>query len=869
MEQPGKNRVKIKFWSIKVLPILSLCILFLNSLTRAQQLRSVADTAIQVIDTSEIKNKVLADSTKSIPISNDKLQSTVAYEAKDSIVYDAKKKMLYLHQGAVISYEDMKVNSDFIVYEQDSNRLTALQIDSVQQSKDSSVVPSRLSQGTESSTFTALKYNFKSKRALVENAYSQYGDGFIISNQVKRNKDETINGYKNIYTTCSDPHPHFGIGAKRIKIIPNKVAVSGSANLIIEDIPTPLFLPFGLFPLKKGQRSGFILPTYSVSESVGFGLRGGGYYFALNDHYDLKLMADVYTLGSWTLGAFTNYIYRYRFNGNFGLNFAYNKIGESYEPGNINSRDFSLTWRHTVDPKVLVNSSFSANVNIRSSKYNTYNTYDANSYLQNSLNSNISYSKNWPGKPFSFSAAARHSQNTQTRRYDVTLPELNFNVNQIYPFQFRKDIIKPRWYEKITASYNAHALNMLSFYDSSFSLNTMRWDDFNNGLEQGANVGATYNVLKYFNWTINADYHEYWYTKKFFQQYDFQEEGLRKDTLRGFYTARSYSATTALSTRFYGIKLFKKGWLRGIRHVLTPSINLRYNPNFGALYYYTTFSDKSYNRARLSYFSGSVIGGPGDGKLGGIGFNLGNTLQMKVRSKKDTLNGVSKINLIDGLDFSSFYNLAVDSFQWQNLGIGYRTTLLPNIQLSGNMSYSFYALDSTTGKRINQFYFKSVGKPLRFENASLNLSASLPVKKNNSGATLTETQKQTIGNNYSAYADFNIPWTLRVNYGVRFNKNYLIARQKDTLQINHDLIFSGDINLTSKWKIGFNSGYDFKDKKLKFTTFDIYRDLHCWEMHINMIPFGLRKSYNFTLNVKSAVLQDLKLVRRKDFRDFL
>lgn len=233
------------------------------------------------------------------------------------------------------------------------------------------------------------------------------------------------------------------------------------------------------------------------------------------------------------------------------------------------------------------------------------------------------------------------------------------------------------------------------------------------------------------------------------------------------------------------------------------------------------------------------------------------------------MNGVSKINLIDGLDFSSFYNLAVDSFQWQNLGIGYRTTLLPNIQLSGNMSYSFYALDSTTGKRINQFYFKSVGKPLRFENASLNLSASLPVKKNNSGATLTETQKQTIGNNYSAYADFNIPWTLRVNYGVRFNKNYLIARQKDTLQINHDLIFSGDVNLTSKWKIGFNSGYDFKDKKLKFTTFDIYRDLHCWEMHINMIPFGLRKSYNFTLNVKSAVLQDLKLVRRKDFRDFL
>lgn len=869
MEQPGKNRVKLKFQGIKVLAILSLCLLFLNSLTSAQQLRSAADSVLISKDSSDVTSSMKADSSKSIPISKDKLESAVKYEAKDSIVYDARKKMLFLHNGAVISYEDIKVNSDYIYYDQDSNRLVALQIDSVQQSKDSSIVPSRLAQGTESSTFTSLQYNFKSKRALVENAYSQYGDGFILSDQVKRNNDQTINGYKNIYTTCNDPHPHFGIGAKRIKIIPNKVAVSGSANLIIEDIPTPLFLPFGLFPLKKGQRSGFILPTYSVSQNVGFGLRGGGYYFAINDHYDLKMMADIYTLGSWTLGAFTNYTYRYRFNGNFGLNFAYNKIGENYEPGNISSRDFSLTWRHTVDPKILLNSSFSANVNIKSSKYNTFNTYDANAYLQNSLNSNITYSRNWPGRPFSFTAAARHSQNTQTRRYDITLPELNFNVNQIYPFQFRKDIIKPRWYEKITANYNAHALNMLSFYDSSFSIQNLQWGDFNNGLEQGANIAATYNVLKFFNWTLNADYHEYWYTKKFFQQYNFQDDEVQRDTLRGFYTARSYSATSALSTRIYGIKTFKKGLIRGVRHVLTPSVNLRYNPNFGDLYYYNTFVDKNYTRSRLSYFNGSVIGGPSDGKTGGIGFNLGNTLQLKVKSKKDTVNGVSKINLIDGLDFSTFYNLAVDSFRWSNLGIAYRTTLVPNVQMSGSMSYSFYALDSTTGKRINSFYFKEVGKPLRFESASLNVSASLPVKKNKNTQSLTETQKMAIGNNYSAYADFNIPWTLAVNYGVRFNKVYIKERKKDTLQINHDLIFSGDVNLTAKWKIGFNSGYDFKSKQLKFTTLDIYRDLHCWEMHINLIPFGLRKSYNFTLNVKSAVLQDLKLVRRKDFRDFL
>jgi hypothetical protein len=409
----------------------------------------------------------------------------------------------------------------------------------------------------------------------------------------------------------------------------------------------------------------------------------------------------------------------------------------------------------------------------------------------------------------------------------------------------------------------------LSFYDSSFSINNLRWDDFNNGLEQSATVGASYNVLKFVNWSFNGDYHEYWYTKKFFQQYDFQEGELKKDTMRGFYTARSYGVSTALSTRIYGIKLFKKGIVRGIRHVLTPSVNVRYNPNFGDLYYYNTFNSKNYTNSRLSYFNGSIIGLPSDGKLGGIGFSLGNTLQMKVRNRKDSANAISKINLIDGLDFSSFYNMAVDSFQWSNLNIVYRTTLLPNVQLMGTMSYTPYGRDSLTGRKIKSYYWETNNKILRFEGASMNVSASLPVKKKNTGAKLTDTQKQTIGNNYSAYADFNIPWTLAVNYSVRFNKVFASSLKKDTLQVNHDLIFSGDVNLTPKWKIGFNSGFDFKNKNLKFTTFDIYRDLHCWEMHINMIPFGLRKSYNFTLNVKSAVLQDLKLVRRKDFRDFL
>ncbi|MBL7766608.1 MAG: LPS-assembly protein LptD [Chitinophagaceae bacterium] len=816
-----------------------------------------------------LTDTVVKDSGQNFPISKDKPESEVTYHSKDSIVYDAKTKKLYLHNGAEIGYQEVKVNADYIVFDQDSNTLTALELQNIE--GDSSG-KSRIAQGTESSTFSALKYNFKSKRALVENAYSQYGEGFILSEQVKRNNDESINGYKNLYTTCNEEHPHFGIAARRIKIIPNKVAVTGSANLVIEDIPTPLYLPFGMFPLKQGQRSGFKLPTYDMSENLGFGLREGGYYFAINDHIDLLALADIYALGTWRAGFISNYIYRYRFNGGFGFNYAYNKIGDEFEPGNQSNRNFNLTWNHTINPNVMPGSNFSANVNIASSRYNTFNSYDANTYLNNSLSSNISYSKSWAGKPYNFSVALRHNQNNATRLVQVTLPEMNFSVNQIFPFQFRKDIIKPRWYEKIGASYQISAINRIDFYDSNFSISNLNANDFQNGIKHTIPISASYNILKFVNMSMTAGYNEYWYTKKFLKQYNFSEAKLDTNRMTGFFTARDFNVGTSFSTRIYGIKLFKKGWLKGIRHVLTPQVNLNYRPDFGGgigQTYYQTFTDKNYTSARLSYFDGSVYGGPPDGRVGGIGLNLGNTLQLKVKSKKDTINGVQKINIIDGLNFSTFYNLAVDSFNWSNLAISYRTTLFQNINLSGAVSYSPYAIDKETGRRTPTTLYKQNGRILRFESANLAIGASLPVKKNSALNQASEGQLQAIGPNYGSYADFNIPWSLNLNYNVSFRKLFLVATQKDTLTLTQDMNFSGDVNLTTKWKIGFSSGYDFTAKQLSFTSFDIYRDLHCWEMRLNLIPFGFRKSYNFALNVKASVLQDLKLLRRKDFRDNL
>lgn len=861
MPKPRKNRYKIKLKSRNAFSILVINLLFLNLLTSAQ---ATDTTAVVKVGTSD-------SSINAFPVSKDKLDHPVNYQSKDSIVYNAKTKQLFLHNQAEISYDDIKVTADYIWYQQDSSLLSALELEKDQ----ADTTKPRLSQGEESSTFTALKYNFKSKRALVENAYSQYGEGFILSSQVKRNADQTINGFRNVYTTCNDEHPHFGIAARKIKIIPNKVAVSGSANLVIEDIPTPLYLPFGMFPLQKGQRSGFKLPTYDMSERLGFGLREFGYYFAISDHVDLLATADVYAFGSFRAGFISSYAYRYRFNGNFKFDYSFTKVGEPYEQGSTKFSNYNIMWHHSVSQNRMPGASFNASVNIVNNKnYQLYNTYDANTYLNNNYSSDISYSKSWEGKPFNFTAALRHNQNTQSHLVAVTLPQISFTVNQLYPFQFRKDITKPRWYEKIGAGYQFDALNRIDFYDTNFNVKNVRFSDFQNGFKHTIPISATYDVFKYFKSTSSFSYNEYWYTKRDFKQYLFSEK--RLDTARqdGFFTARDFVVNTSLTTRIYGTKLFKRGRIKGIRHVLSPSISLRYQPDFGSgigHYSYTTFVDSLYTTRRLSYFDGALLGTPSDGKFGGVEFSLGNTLQLKVKSKKDTINGTRKVNLIDGLDFKFSYNLAVDSFQWSPLTIGYRTTLFENINISAGASFDPYAINKTTGKKSQDFYFQThPGKTIRFTSANIAIRASLPLKQQNSALNqASDEQKEAIGNHYSMYTDFNIPYKFNVDYNIGLSKKFLVASQKDTLELNQGLRCHAEVNLTTKWRVSIESGYIFKTRELSYSSFDIYRDLHCWQMSLGLIPFGQRTSYHFSLNVKSSVLQDLKLVRVKDFRDNL
>lgn len=871
---------------------LSFCLaaFFIVVLTNSARAQTEMPLRIQVADTTDAVTA--ADSTLTtgvdsltiisleeklgIRISPDALKATVLSEAADSAVLNMKSQLFYLYGSAKVNYEDMQVTAGRIMFDQATNTIMASP--SFSDSLEIMTKKPDFAQGQEKFTYDTMQYNFKSKRAIVRNARTQQGEGFVYSEQVKRNPDQSIYGYRNTYTTCALDTPHFGIKMNKIKVIPDRVIAAASANIVIEQVPTPLFLPFGLFPVNEKQRSGFQLPTYTVEQQRGLGFTNGGYYFYLNDNVDFLALVNIYTKGSYSLSGISTYAKRYRYRGGFSLNYAYNKTGESYEPGASIDKDFRIVWNHTTDAKAKPGETFTANVNAGSRSFYANNSYNVNQILQNNYSSNISYSKNWIGKPYTLTVAARYLQNTGTGTTDVSLPEITFFVSQFNPFQRKQAVGTPKWYEKITMSYTFSGTNQISFYDSTFNFATLGMNDFRNGMKHVIPISASYSLFRFINLTFNANYTEYWMTEKQYRSFNFADNKI--DTLhnRGFYTARDFSPNISMSTRIYGLKKFQKGTLMGIRHVLTPSAGFGYVPDFSAApfrYYYQARLDTSSRLSYLSPYERSVIGVPGMGQFGNfasnINFGLNNNLQIKVRSKTDTTGVGRNITLIDQLSISSSYNIAADSFNWSTFNFDFRTNILEKVSISGNATFDPYGIDYNTGRRLTQTMLETGTGAARFLNGGLSLNAGFRSKESGSrsqpGVRTDEYTNLMQYGGYNNYVDFKIPWSVSLSYTMRVSNNYQYITRRDSLIWSHNAMFSGDFNLTPRWKITFSSGYDFTAKQLSMTSIDIYRDMHCWEMRLGTIPFGPRKSYNFTLNVKSSILQDLRLVRRRDFRD--
>lgn len=806
-----------------------------------------------------------------IKISKDALPSIVKTYAEDSLVIKIDSNIFYLYGKAKVNYDDIEVKSGEMAYRQKDNIMTASPI------KDTAgkiISFQQFSQGDQPFTFDTLQYNFKSKRALVRNAHSKYGEGYVISKQIKRNADESIYGLDNIYTTCDLPHPHYGIRAKKIKIIPGKMIATGPANLVIEDVPTPLFLPFGIFPIKQTQSSGFILPSYTLEDRRGLGLTGGGYYFAINDYVDLTTKFDIFSKGSWGANASTQYNKRYQYSGNLSVQYLYSKYGEATDPDGSLQKDFRVDWTHTVDTRARPGTTFGASVSFGTSNFNYLNGGEIPQALNNTYSSSISYSKNWVGKPYSFTAALRHSQSTQSHLVSLSIPELSFSIGQFSPFQRKNMVGDPRWYEKITITYSVAATNKWDFYDSTLNIQKLNFNDFNNAIKHSASISASYNVFKYFNWSINAPYTEFWNTKQTYRIYNAATKQTDTTINDGFFASREFSASTSLSTRIYGLKMFKYGKIMGIRHVLTPSISANYQPGFANApfhYFYNTVnSDGTINY--LSPYAYAPFGGPSNpNNIGSLNFSLGNTLQMKVRGKDST--GNKNISLIDALGINFGYNFFADSLKMSNINLTFRTSLYKKINISANASFDPYKYNG--GVKLGE-YLAAAGKGLaKFSYGNIALGLSFQAKQKEKGELDSAKKKNDQvarileNNNYDQYYDFNIPWNLSINGGLYVNRQ----RPKgipDSFAFTPNLVFDGGFNLTERWKVNFNSALQFTGFNkivLGTTNINISRDLHCWQMSLNLVPFGFYRSFNFTIQVKASVLQDLKLTRRRSYID--
>lgn len=804
-------------------------------------------------------------------ISPDAITNRVDYVAKDSIRIDMKDQKVYLFEDAQVNYTNVQLNADYVMVDMMNNTVLA---NGVPDSTGEMVGLPVFKEGAQTYEAGQMTYNFETKMGKIQTVKTQEGDGYIQGKEVKKTDKDIMYVRNGFYTTCNLDDPHFRLATSKLKIIPNDKIVTGPTILKIDNVPTPLALPFGFFPNKKGRSSGIIIPTYGDSRRLGFFFRDGGYYWGVNEYVDMAITGDIYTLGSWALRARNRYRNRYHFNGNMDI--SYSNIKNSFEdfPDYSESKEFFVRWNHAQDPKARPGSNFSANVNVgtRENFQNNLNSFDQD-YLTNTFQSSIAYTNSFPGRPYNMTISGRHNQNTQTGAFNVSLPDVSFNVSRLYPFKSLGKIGNEWWrgaYKNVGVTYSGTATNQLSTNDTLLAVDQfdVLRDDFRNGARHSVPLSTSFKMFKYFNMNPSFNYSEVWAFKTFEQNYNDSLRRVVRDTVIGFQRGGSYNLNTALTTKIYGMYQFKgKKGIQAIRHVVTPSVSFNYQPEI-------TSGQKSYidaNGVKREYniFDGTVYGSPARQESGRVGFNLLNNLEMKVRSNKDS-TGTKKVTIFENLGFSTSYDISADSLNWAPINANARTRLgqFFTLQLSGILDP--YAVDSASGRRINQSNYDATGKYLRLTSANIAMNFRLQggkpkirdsrPRESDYGTT---GQLEEINAHPERYIDFSIPWSLNFNYNIRYSKP--VEEQFITQTLN----FSGDVSVTKNWKVGFNSGWDFERKDFTYTSVNINRDLHCWQLAINWIPFGPRQSYMITLNVKSPVLQDLKLNRRRDYYDVI
>jgi lipopolysaccharide assembly outer membrane protein LptD (OstA) len=824
------------------------------------------------------------DSTK-VSFYNQKsaLDDKVVYEAEDSIVMNLTERKAYLYGNAVIQYQTITLKAAYIEIDFESKDLFARGIvdDSTQKYVGR---PEFEDQGKIYEADTML-YNFETKKGLSFGVLTTEKDGFIHGSKVLRDSNENIYVKNAFFTTCNLPHPHFYIKSDKIKVVPKKQIVTGPANLVIEDINTPLFVPFGFFPIPEKRKHGILFPNFGESPDRGFFLRGLGYYFPINQYLDLQVKGDIYFRGSWGVAVNSNYYKRYKYRGNFGFSYNRNEVGEPEEPNYSVSNDYRLNWTFNRDAKAKPNSSFSANVNFVTSNFLKNNTSDFNDIISTNSTSSISYRKNLLNNNLNLNVTSNIYQNLSSGQLDLTLPQFTANVPRQMLFkQFNSSNKTLRSFlRNLGFSYDGTFRNEISTQDTTLISgigevfnnsglprpNTSAlFSDFRNGVKHNIPISTSFKALKWVTVNPNFSFSEFWYFRTTEKTWDPTGDSvIINDNVPGFSRAYNYRTSIGLSTIIYGTKNFKKGPLRAIRHVVRPNISAVWNPDFsrGEQYGYRSYTDSALNTISYSIYENGLLGGPRGGPQGSLNFGLGNNLEIKVASKDTANDGVKKVKLIESLNINGGYNFLADSINLSNLSINANTTILNKIRMNFRTTFDPYAYDSIGSNvyKTNTFLWNRDGRLGNFTQSNLSISTNLNPQaiKRRTSDNINEEELDYINSNIENYVDFNLPWSLNITYIL--NTNRPVLRDPN---ITQSITFNGDIKLTENWKFGVSSGYDISNKELAFTSLEFFRNLHCWEMNFSWYPIQ-RQMFEFTIRVKSSTLQDLKLNRRRSWWD--
>ena len=851
------------------------------------------------------------DSIPPIPVGD--IKTTVHYKSSDSLTINMITRDVKMFGNANIDYSPIRITAEEVTVNWQENMMMAEgRVDSTGRKIGTPIFVN----GTETYETDEIKYNFKTEKAAITGLVTTQGDGFIHADQVFKNAKGELFNKTTLYTTCNLSHPHYSIKARKVKVIPGQEMISGPFNMLIHDVPLPLGFVFGIFPDQQHRNSGIIFPTFGEETRRGFYLRQGGYYFAINDYINLELTGDIYTRGGWAVKAATTYNKRYSYRGNLLFNFTKLKTENDNTLETTESNDFRFSWSHS--PESRGTGRFSASVNLASSSYSDNNLLaNPADQFKTNLSSSVSYSKSFAGTPISMGLSARFNQNLSTKLANIQLPDVSLNVQNIYPFK-KQGSSGRAWYEKIVFRYSMNASNKItnriltadgdSIVDLTSETLPMLIKQGSNGFNHQIPISTSLSVLKHFKLNPSLNYQERWYFKKLDYSFNDETNQIETDTINGFSAVRTYQAAVGLSSIVYGTMFFNREYgIQAIRHQMIPSISYSYKPDFGAPkfdYFQEVQSDTLGNTRTLSRYAGFVYGQPGQGESSSIGLSLSNTLEMKVRNRKDTTGRSEKVILLRNFGLSTSYNFAADSFRLSPITLSGATNLMSNkpigksasttgfnINFRGTIDPYLYVLDSINGegetqkvyqRKLNQFAFNNGQGLGQFSSFNISISTGFQAKTKGSaqgsrsdgresGGGLAEVQTRNVKEeqelqemmtNPDLYVDFKIPWSIRFSYNVNYTR--LGFREG---KITQSLKFNGDLSLTQKWKMTFNSGYDFQNKKFNETRLGITRDLHCWEMRLDWVPYGRYQSYNFTIRAKSSLLQDLKLSKKRNATD--